>query len=176
MSVEQLNGAKGRIRILLEKAIYEPIVEFMDNSESSCRFKITYEFFQELRRIDLFPSLETTAAKQPLTEIIDRLVHFRYVSPIHYDRGCRAVSCRVDFNEIVKRQAHWHENYFDGLCLDCIAKGKEKENPADSAEFKLNKGARRWDCGCRVRHSEPTWYYSYHAREEVRKHGPLTKS
>ena len=55
---------------------------------------------------------------------------------------------------------------FSGLCLDCLIKTKFGNADADywnhCREFK-------YDHGCTVRHSQPTWYFSYLGRPEDMK-------
>lgn len=59
--------------------------------------------------------------------------------------------------------------YFDGLCLDCMDRSKSKTGDEDSDYWRhhqLQEG--EWDHGCRVRHGEPTWYFSFLGRNEKR--------
>lgn len=153
----------------MEKAVYTPVTKLLDYNISSCRQKTVYEFLQELRRLKLFPSLELMAAKTSLNVIIDRLSEFGYEPERHPEEPCICKDA-MGYGEVASI-GEKHGEYFDGLCLDCIAKPKKKEHPQDSREFKLHAVTRDWDRGCRVRHGEPTWYFSYHAREERRRFG-----
>ena len=185
---EQLNGARGRVRTLLEKAVYTPVTNLTDKATCPCRYRTSYEFLEELRELKLFPSLEVLAAKTPLNKIIDTLEKFDY-QPSGQADLCHY--CGHDYNEMVERAIARYKAYFGGLCLDCIAKRRDVENPKDSDEYKFCHGVGKWDTGClkeeeyrhcaavgkwdskcRVQHGEPTWYFSYHARDEKRRFGP----
>ena len=166
---EQLNGARGRVRTLPEKAVYAPVTAAVDSSPSPCSSRVIHGFLRELRRLELFPSIETMAAKTPLVEIMETLKKFSY-EPDHHNRGCGW--CRTNYDGVVHEAAERYEKHFDGLCLDCIAKPKEQENPLGSEEWQRLKERDEWSQGCRIRHGEPTWYFSYHAREEIRRFGP----
>ena len=174
---EQLNGARGRVRTLLEKAIYAPIAELMDRRTgpgSKCRYRITFEYLQELRRLELFPSLELMATRTPLEDIFNKLEEFRYRPNTHSKDdlcgGC--IWCVQNYGRKMQDAVAKYLQYFDGLCLGCIAKPKKYENPRDSEEYERNNTIRAWDMDCRVCHGEPTRYFSYHAREEKRRFGP----
>ena len=124
----------------------------MDNEVSTCKYRVTYEFFQELRRLDLFPSLEVMAAKTALSELINQIQLFTYESPEHYESNCRRWSCKVNFSEHVRSAGEKYEDHFDGLCLDCIAKGKEEEDPRSTEECVKNRGLQRWCRGWAEQH------------------------
>lgn len=55
------------------------------------------------------------------------------------------------------------DDSFAGLCLDCLTRTKFGSEDADYWNHCLDF---EFDHGCRVRHGEPTWYFSYLGRPE----------
>ncbi|KAI1078483.1 hypothetical protein F5B20DRAFT_582399 [Whalleya microplaca] len=56
------------------------------------------------------------------------------------------------------------ERKFDGLCLDCMHKFKTGDEDCDYWE---HARLRQYDHGCRFKHGQPTWYFSYMGRRET---------
>ncbi|RYC59811.1 hypothetical protein CHU98_g6385 [Xylaria longipes] len=65
--------------------------------------------------------------------------------------------------EVLSASSRVRKN-FDGLCLDCMHKFKTGND--DSDYFAHDKHGDH-DRGCRVRHGQPTWYFSYMGRKEL---------
>ncbi|KAI0013958.1 hypothetical protein F4779DRAFT_639098 [Xylariaceae sp. FL0662B] len=56
------------------------------------------------------------------------------------------------------------EKKFDGLCLDCMHKFKTGDEHSDYWE---HGRLYEFDRGCRFKHGQPTWYFSYMGRREI---------
>lgn len=77
-------------------------------------------------------------------------------------------TCRVcDFShmQVVRDACKETRTYFDGLCLDCMDASKPKFGDADEDYWKHAEN-RNWDNGCRIRHLQPTWYFSFMGRRQ----------
>ena len=75
--------------------------------------------------------------------------------------------CQLNYRTRVELAQSNTENYFDGLCLDCMDRSNTKTGNADKdywEHHKLKVG--KWDRGCRVKHQQPTWYFSFMGRRE----------
>ena len=100
---------------------------------------------------------------------VDALLHklekFDYV--LADKRACLKY-CRRNYNEIAQQARQRTERYFDGLCLDCMSrtKPKLKDHHADFWKHNNFRAEDGWFKGCRIKHKQPSWYYSFMGREE----------
>ncbi|CAJ2506015.1 Uu.00g001450.m01.CDS01 [Anthostomella pinea] len=62
---------------------------------------------------------------------------------------------------VVSRTVADIHSRFQGLCLDCMH--KFKEGGGDWDYWRHNK-IQQWDKGCRIRHGQPSWYFSFMGR------------
>ena len=99
-----------------------------------------------------------------MSEILERLGKFNFEA-----KSSACGTCRQDYKGKVTRNAEFVETYFDGLCLDCLDRSKPKLGDPDMDYWRhhtLKENA--WVPGCRVRHKQPTWYFSFNGRKEER--------
>jgi hypothetical protein len=85
--------------------------------------------------------------------VLGRLEDFEYNAP----EGSSDY-CSLDFkNQVILLAIENVRTNFDGICLDCMndprRKDKEPEHDPD--------GKRVYDLGCRFKHGQPTWYFSW---------------
>ena len=79
------------------------------------------------------------------------------------------IRCNTAWDAIVGRAANTVTKYFDGLCLDCMELSKDLRSDGDRDEdYWKHNDMKKWDTGCRVKHGEPTWYFSFMGRREKR--------
>lgn len=99
-----------------------------------------------------------------MTEILDRLDRFTYRPP---NDAC--ISCQKDYKRIVRGAQIYTRKYFDGLCLDCLNMSKTGDMNED---YWLHNKLREyeWVDGCRFKHRQATWYFSFMGRKEQRDH------
>ena len=100
-----------------------------------------------------------------VNNILDRFDNFSYTPAAN---ACS--TCQQDYEGQVDRSTQFVREYFDGLCLDCMDKSKPKTKDEDTdfwAHNELTLGS--WDRGCRIKHGEPTWYFSFMGRKERRE-------
>ena len=112
-------------------------------------------------RLDVWPT-EAAYRKLSMKDILVKLQNFSYEAK---SSACR--DCRKDYKRIVSEVRHSVLTYFDGLCLDCLDKTKAKTRDVDEDYWRHNDlGSNEWSKGCRIRHGEPTWYFSFLGRKE----------
>lgn len=61
---------------------------------------------------------------------------------------------------------------FHGLCLDCM---KISTTGDPDADYWMHHQLRQWSSGCRVYHTQPSWYFSHMGRNEVMNEYQETK-
>lgn len=67
---------------------------------------------------------------------------------------------------MVRRQV---DEYFDGLCLDCMDRSKAKAQTHDTGYWLYDDMQwGEWSRHCRSNHGQPTWYFSFLGRREDR--------
>jgi hypothetical protein len=72
----------------------------------------------------------------------------------------------------IATSTHWDRRYkywqFEGLCLDCMNKSlatKSKEPGSTDVDYWKHDLYESWSSGCRFRHGQPTWYWSFMGRQ-----------
>ena len=53
-----------------------------------------------------------------------------------------------------------------GFLLDCMNSSNPKLGDADEDYWKHTNLCVHWDAGCRIRHQQPTWYFSFLGRRQ----------
>lgn len=169
---EQMNAARGRLRNLLHRYIFEEVKHIVENSSCRCKERVTFYYLRELRRIEIWP-MEEIAAQTSVNTMLSWANKFD-------ERKMRAnisnapnsmtlcAFCDRSWGAIV-REAHGKiSKYFDGLCLDCMDKDKSIviDGNSDDDYWFHDYERMHYDVGCGVRHGEPTWYFSFMGRRE----------
>lgn len=157
-----MNAAKGRLRTVMHSRLYEPI-ESLLRANCTCKEKSLYGYEKALYDLEVWP-LERVAQKHTMASILDRLDRFTYKP--HKD-AC--MSCHKDYSSIVRKAQAYTKTYFDGLCLDCMSKSKTGDMNQD---YWMHHNLREDEVvrGCRFKHSQATWYFSFMGRKEERDH------
>ena len=108
--------------------------------------------------------------------------NFRAVQP----QTCGSYECSFEFGEVVRKAVEKARSYFDGLCLgklhqlprarsnsvadgvivDCISLSHPKLADHDEDYWNHANLGVAWDDGCRVRHKQPSWYFSFMGRRQ----------
>lgn len=169
--IQQLNAAKGRQRTRLHAMLFKPI-EGLLHAKCKCKEKTLFQYVKALPNTKVWP-LEPIWPKMGVGSILEHLVAFSYQPP---ESACHA--CRErDYERDVCQAIGIVLKYFDGLCLDCMDKSKAKTADYDSDYWSHNSlDEDGWDRGCRVRHGEPTWYFSFMGRKEDQERFFKTKN
>ncbi|RFU31643.1 hypothetical protein B7463_g4689, partial [Scytalidium lignicola] len=174
-----MNGARGNLRTKLHEGIY--LQEDFLESQCDCKVQGLFEFEKALHATGVWP-LENKMSgrgKLSISEIIDGLEDFKYTQPeksngtITATATCSCSKSRVEnkIKEAIKKV--WGN--FDGLCLDCIDNLKTDDIdkdywqhvwPFDDSDDE-RRTERKWDGKCRIKHDQPTWYFSWVARKQT---------
>lgn len=170
--IQQLNAARGRLRAILHRDLFERIKAIVDCDSCACKALTVYHYEHELRRIGIWP-LEETAWKLSINTLLERLGRFdeermrkRIAEGLGEKRLCRL--CNQSWGQVVKKAANVVRKYFDGLCLDCMDTSKSMTGLKEYHDdyWRHNEVRDRYDSLCRIRHGEPTWYFSFMGRRE----------
>lgn len=155
-----MNAAKGRLRTILFLKLWSPC-RILFNAKCTCRKETLYDYQAHLCSINVWP-LEEMFGGSSINDILRRLANFSFEPPA---TACE--KCRQNYKRIVKGVISEVQGYFGGLCLDCIDKSKPKTGDVDIDYWMHAKiKAGDWSKGCRFRHGEPTWYFSFSGRKE----------
>jgi len=109
-----------------------------------------------------------------MTELLDHLEQFVYVPHEEACSGCR----HLNIEDIVEQAEIRARGYFEGMCLDCMDRSKPRfgKNVDMDYWYHHTKKEHEWILPregakpCRVRHHQPTWYYSFMGRQQDRDH------
>ncbi|KAL8940125.1 MAG: hypothetical protein Q9216_002979 [Gyalolechia sp. 2 TL-2023] len=159
---EQLNAAKGRLRTVLFRGLWDPCNSLL-RASCACRKETLYDYQHHLYSIEVWP-LETIFLNTSIHGILERLDDFSYEP-----RTGACSQCRQNYTGIVARVVSRVEEYFDGLCLDCLDRSKPKTGDIDLDYWRHDKLKEwEWVQGCRFPHRQSTWFFSFNGRKEER--------
>jgi hypothetical protein len=153
----------------------------LKHSKCPLREKVLWQYSTALTETDAWP-LESFAPKVSIQHLLQRLKSFEYKDP-HHDEHYTHMRCGHNFKRVVENAIDATERLFDGLCLgkqifnvdiDSVTNEKSgcrngTSNTDEEKEYWERKDKRlQWGSGCRIRHQEPTHYYSTMVRKEKR--------
>ena len=142
--------------------LFRPNEELLKAS-CKCRKETLYDYEKALYGIKVWP-LEKAFQQSTVTEILDRLDRFQFESAT---TACG--TCKQDYKRIVSEAEQGTRDYFDGMCLDCSDMTKSIKEDADMDYWKHDQLKETdWMKRCRVKHKQPTWYFSFMGRKIVR--------
>jgi len=108
--------------------------------------------------------LEDNFPRTSMATILHRLEDFSFEPK---KGACR--SCRVDYNTLVENASRKTLDYFDGMCLDCMDRTKPVTKDEDMDYwYHKNLNQDYFTGRCRVKHGQPTWYFSFMGRKIIR--------
>ena len=112
-ATEQLNAAKGRLKTILHRGLYDPIDNLLKRAKCGCKEKTLYAYELALSNTGVWP-LETAFLRKSMNEILSKLGGFpRPNTRVPY--MCH--DCSIDFGNTVRKAVEDTRGYFDGLCL-----------------------------------------------------------
>ncbi|KAI4268281.1 MAG: hypothetical protein L6R38_007907 [Xanthoria sp. 2 TBL-2021] len=156
---EQLNAAKGRLRTILHRELYEPNDKLL-RATCTCKEKTLWGYEKALTVCGAWP-LERVAQSTAMYDILGHLGKFSYELP---SSACSV--CRQDYGKVVEKGKRKTDIYFGGLCLDCMNKSKSKNQDRDYWKHSDLK-EHEFVYGCRAgKHTQPSWYFSYMGRRQ----------
>ncbi|KAK3718872.1 hypothetical protein LTR37_004788 [Vermiconidia calcicola] len=164
--VQQINAAKGRLKGILFRGLYKPIKDSFTGPHCDCKFKTYYTYEQALFKTGAWP-LEDTFLYNSITKLLRMLGNFmlgNFRSKAVGPEMC--AKCRFDVHKVVPEALSETSDSFDGLCLDCMNTSNPKVGDADEEYWRHAEQGTAWDAHCRVRHSQPSWYFSFMGHKE----------
>lgn len=166
-----LNAAKGRLRTILHRALYDPIESTLERGVSPRTLMSLFAYETALSKTGAWP-VEKKAPHFGIIALMTMLEAFETPEPSELGRlGCREHDYKftiADFGENVFDALKETGGYFDGLCLDCMSTSNPNYNDSDEEYWAHTDRDIPWDRGCRVGHDEPTWYFSFMGKTEKR--------
>ncbi|KAL2705955.1 hypothetical protein AAEP93_001205 [Penicillium crustosum] len=161
--MQQLNAVRRRLRTILQRSLFEDVNVAIDYAHCDCVARNIFFYMRELHRIGVRP-LDGDIHKNCVRDILDRLVNFDNdtITNSHPESAQICNSCSRSWKRVVEYTRRQVESYFDGLCLDCM-----QNTPDENSEYwALDTPGYVYDNTCRIRHGEPTWYFSFMGRGE----------
>jgi len=148
-----VNGARGSLRSELLRGLYSPLEGF-HVQKCTCRKESHFAYHEGLLKTELLPLHDYY--RKSIKQVLD--------SPGFINFGCEipegaCYTCREKLSETaIKTTRQKLLNDFDGLCLDCIKMTKTGDVDED---YWYHDFQQVWDNGCRIRHGQSTWYFSF---------------
>ncbi|PYI31593.1 hypothetical protein BP00DRAFT_446416 [Aspergillus indologenus CBS 114.80] len=170
--LQQMNAVRGRLRNIAHKGLFDRIARILQVSSAPCCERTVFEFFCELQRISVWP-FEDCMRHCSIDDLVFRMKQFDatkmrgYTDP-ETKKPVACFFCEHDWKAVVAGAAKRVEAYFDGLCLDCmdLTKNLHKGGDRDRDYWAYMLPRDRYDENCRIKHGEPTWYFSFMGRRE----------
>lgn len=160
-----INHARGGLKTVLHKNLWPRVRMLLKEGPTvcSCWDATVGQYIAALANVKAFP-VEDFFSFSSVTEILQGLDNFDFT----YMGGC--THCQgIDWNYIVRQAKNNTAAYFEGLCLDCMARSQGKKKKEDREYWKANRSVGgRWDTRCAMRHRQQTWYVSWLGRDDVR--------
>ncbi|KAK2799347.1 hypothetical protein FQN50_008506 [Emmonsiellopsis sp. PD_5] len=185
--IQQLNAAKGRLRNIFHRELFSELQNIVASAKCSCKEATVFDYLRELQRIRVWPT-EVNFRQNSICVMLERLRMFNDAN-MRCDRSVPATGvsnaegtvdaarvrrpcsdCSRDWQAIVSKADTVTRNYFDGLCLDCMDKTKNLRLQGDEDDDYWSHSSHRdsYDSQCRIKHDQPTWYFSFMGRSEKR--------
>jgi hypothetical protein len=112
---EQLNAARGRLRSVLHRELYDCVDRLLGRATCSLKKDVLWAYFFALNQTRSWP-LERWAKKYSIQQLLENLEEFEYVDP-HPNGICSDRACGQDFTLVVRKAIDHTGSHFDGLCL-----------------------------------------------------------
>ncbi|KAJ5163161.1 uncharacterized protein N7500_004991 [Penicillium coprophilum] len=154
---EQLRAARGRLRTILQRSLFEDVNVTIDYAYCACAAHTIFSYMRELHRIGVRP-LDGDIHKNGVRDILNRLKGFNEEKTLNGQSSVqRYTGCSHSWKFVVEHSRKQVEGYFDGLCLDCM-----HNNPDENSEYwSLDTIRYVYGKDCRISHGQPTWYFSF---------------
>ena len=166
--IAQLNAAKGRLRTIFYRALEQPLEKLLE-AHCKCKGDSLWGYEKALFDTHVWPA-ESFTKNTSMDVLLKRLEDFKYKPAA----GACMTSCHQDYEFIVRGALKFTATYFQGMCLDCMDRLKPKLRDGHEDYWHHNNfsAERSPSCfvGCRIKHRQPSWYYSFMGRQEHRDH------
>lgn len=108
---DQLNAAKGRLKTVLHRALYNPIDKLLKLANCPCKAETLFAYELALSNTGAWP-LESAFLNNSVHEIVNKLDMFEIKN---LPQRCH--DCGYNYAEAVRKAVDDARRYFDGLCL-----------------------------------------------------------
>lgn len=181
ITAEQLNAARGRLKSVLHRALYDTVDILLEYTECELKKDVLWEYFTSLNKTKSCP-LERYAKRCSINCLLENLEAFEYADP-HPTGTCNDASCGQNFKWVAEQAISRTETHFDGLCLgkvffwphdskavltatDCMKVSRAMDDPKRLNNYHGTDND--WSEGCRVKHGKFTFYHSDFGRKDKR--------
>jgi len=138
---------------------------FSPDTKCECKKATLFAYEAALRKCHVMPLHENTRN----TSINGLIVQMNDFGKLFEKPNVECTYyCNTDYAVRVESVQTEGRAYFDGLCLDCMDLSNLKTHDEDS-DYWYHRTIEVWDRGCRIRHGEPTWYFSFMGRRDPQK-------
>lgn len=96
-----MNAARGRLKSILHRQLYECVDILLENATCKLRKDVLWGYFTALNKTKSWP-LERYAKRYSIHELLENLEEFEYADP-HPHHTCTDDSCGQDFTMVVGR-------------------------------------------------------------------------
>ncbi|KAI1115021.1 hypothetical protein F5Y14DRAFT_450380 [Nemania sp. NC0429] len=180
----QLSAARASQRTRLEKLL--PVVSApIPEHKGECLDVMTFSHKRSLLATGIKSLFSLADRKRTLKALLDDLDEYKFtlvtIKPCPGSDSWSTEICSSCIGGGDEDQKLWRAAYkltegvldaservrgnFGGLCLDCMHKFKNGGD--DDDDYFAHDRPGNHDRGCRVRHGQPTWYFSYMGRREL---------
>ena len=111
----QLNSAKGRLQIILHRALYAPIDTLLKSGKCACKANALYAYESSLNSTHVWP-MESKMHNTGINSIIKSLDTFQ-PSKTFQPQTCGSKVCTIDCKDVILTASQDCKKYFDGMCL-----------------------------------------------------------
>ncbi|KUJ21786.1 uncharacterized protein LY89DRAFT_637739 [Mollisia scopiformis] len=163
-----LNGARGSMRGKLLRGLFDPVAAFLE-AKCDCKANALFAYHIGLSKTGIWPIHDHH--KKSVQDILDSpgMINFQCTIP---DGACSSCRSRLSSTKVTELRRKIL-NDFHGLCLDCMTMTKTGDIDSDYWD---HDRMHEWDAGCRIQHSQPTWYFSYMGRKtDMKNHQKAMK-
>lgn len=125
----------------------------------NCKEKALFNYCKGLDLTRTWP-LEEWGSRKPTEEPLEGLKLSKYDPP---EVAC--ICCQYDIGSVVVQRTSLEvEDYFDGLCMQCMDSSRTSSKQMDTMYWSYDR-SRAWGANCSVNHGQPTWYFSFMGRK-----------
>ncbi|KEQ64956.1 uncharacterized protein M437DRAFT_43793, partial [Aureobasidium melanogenum CBS 110374] len=159
-----LNGARGHLRVVLARWLWAPL-ENMMTASCDCKEKTVYLYLKALAKTGGYPVDQQ--GRKSVTAICHELGSFeKHFQLPQSSKSC--ASCAKDWTGVVAHAVESIQEYFNGLCLDCIDHTQPKFLDEHDDYWNHLSFNTKWDLKCCVSHGQASWYSSFMGRFDTR--------
>ncbi|KAL9047985.1 MAG: hypothetical protein Q9162_007895 [Coniocarpon cinnabarinum] len=119
-----LNGCKGRLRNILQHALYDLIADLLCPEPKECCLRAFYFFHKILRKCKVWP-MEFRFKDSSINDLRSRLDDFELV--LH----AKCSTCHKPYDALVENACSKVRINFEGLCLECMHDSRTQDPPTD---------------------------------------------